>query len=191
MIDELKTTIRKHIKQVRFKTPSSELFKASAKISDRLLKLEHYQQAKNVALYFSVQGEINLEVIWHHALSHGKLCYFPVLHDDLRLSFLPATPINSFKKNRFGIPEPDLNLNKAIPIEELDLIVMPLIAFDKHCTRLGTGAGCYDRTLENRQYKQLFGVAFDFQQVEYLEPEPWDIPLNAVITPKAIYWRGL
>ena len=66
---------------------------------------------------------------------------------------------------------------------------MPLVAFDADCTRIGMGAGYYDRTLENKKRCFLIGVAHQFQYVDYIEPQPWDVPLDAVITNKNIYWR--
>jgi len=66
---------------------------------------------------------------------------------------------------------------------------MPMVGFDVHCMRLGMGSGCYDRTLENKKDITLLGVAYQFQRLDYLTPQPWDVPLNAVITEKAIYWR--
>lgn len=190
MPDKFKIAMRNTIKQVRSKVSVSYRALASNQICTRIKALEQYRRAKNIALYFAINNEIELSSIWNSAPLHGKFCYFPALNKDLTLSFLPATPATPFKNNKYGIPEPDVSFDTAIPVEELDLIIMPLVAFDMRCTRLGMGAGYYDRTLENKELKALFGVAFQFQLVDFIDPQPWDIPLDAVITQKAIYWRN-
>ncbi len=190
MSDQFKIAMRNTIKQVRSKISPSYRTTSSNQICNRIRALEQFRRAKNIALYFAINGEIELDSLWNSAPLQGKFCYFPALNDNLTLSFLPATPVTPFKNNRYGIPEPDVSFDSAIDIEELDLIIVPLIAFDMRCTRLGMGAGYYDRTLEKKKPKHLFGVAFQFQQVDFIDPQPWDIPLDAVITQKAIYWRN-
>lgn len=68
---------------------------------------------------------------------------------------------------------------------------MPLVAFDVRCTRLGMGAGYYDRTFQDKTHGSLFGVAYQFQRADFIQPHPWDIHLDAVITQRAIYWKTL
>lgn len=189
MPDQFKVALRDSIKQVRSKINKHYRSTSSNQICARIRSLESYKKAKTIALYFAVNGEIDLNSIWSSAPLHGKFCYFPVLNEDSTLSFLPATPKTHFENNRYGIPEPVVSRKQAIPIEELDLIIMPLVAFDVRCTRLGMGAGYYDRTLANNRNSTLFGVAYQFQRVDYLQPQPWDVPMDAVITQKAIYWR--
>jgi 5-formyltetrahydrofolate cyclo-ligase len=192
MADQVKKAIRDTMKQIRAKISASYRIVASQQICTRIRSLEQYRQAKRIALYSAINGEIDLSDIWNTAPFQGKFCYFPVIkEEDLTLAFLPATPVTSFKKNRYGILEPDLSQESALPVEELDLILMPLVAFDVRCTRLGMGSGYYDRTFQGKKNCTLFGVAYQFQRVDYIEPHPWDIPLNAVITQRAIYWNNL
>jgi 5-formyltetrahydrofolate cyclo-ligase len=190
MADQVKQAMRDTMKQIRSKISYSYRKIASQQICTRIRSLEHYRYAKRIALYFAINGEIDLSDIWNTAPLQGKFCYFPTINKDSTLSFLPATPATSFKKNRYGIPEPEVSLDAAIPVEELDLILMPLVAFDVRCTRLGMGAGYYDRTFQGKTHCTLFGVAYQFQRVEFITPQPWDIPLNAVITQRAVYWRN-
>lgn len=184
----LKNILRKSYKQVRANLPLSYQQEASAKVCKRINTLHEFRYAKTLALYHAVNGEIDLCRLWKSAASQGKSCYFPVLNEDFSLSFLPATPTTAFKNNAYGIPEPDVSRELAIAPRELDLIFMPLVAFDQMGTRLGMGAGYYDRTLAKENHPLLIGVAYDFQQCNYLEPQPWDVPLTAVVTPKQIQW---
>ncbi len=192
MSDPVKTALRVTMKQIRTKMSASYRASASKQICTRIGSLEQYRQAKRIALYFANNGEVDLDSIWKSAPLQGKFCYFPVINEKyLTLSFLPATPATPFKKNRFGIPEPDVSHDLAISVEELDLILMPLVAFDVRCTRLGMGAGYYDRTFQDKTHGCLFGVAYQFQRADFIQPHPWDIPLDAVITQRAIYWKTL
>lgn len=179
------------MKQKRIKTSASIRAESSNHISQRIIALEHYKQAKQIALYQAIQGEVNLNTVWHNACKEQKTCYFPVLNENKTLSFLPATPSTPFIKNQFHIPEPDVSKQLAITVEQLDLILMPLVAFDFNCTRLGMGEGYYDRTLENKSHPILIGIGYQFQCVDSIEPEPWDITMDAVITQRAIYWHAL
>lgn len=191
MADQVKKALRDTMKQIRSKISVSSRSTASQQICTRIRSLEQYRYAKRIALYFAINGEVDLTGIWNTAPLQGKFCYFPAINEEnLTLFFLPATPVTPFKKNRYGIPEPDVSHDLAIPAEELDLILMPLVAFDVRCTRLGMGAGYYDRTFKDKTNCTLFGVAYQFQRVDYIQPHPWDIPLDAVITQRAIYWRN-
>ncbi|MGC1183434.1 5-formyltetrahydrofolate cyclo-ligase [Legionella sp.] len=191
MVDQVKKALRDTMKQIRSKISLSYRLTASNQICTRIRSLEQYRHAKRIALYFAINGEIDLTSIWNSAPLHGKFCYFPAINEEhLTLSFLPATPATSFKKNRYGIPEPDVSHDLALPAEELDLILMPLVAFDVRCTRLGMGAGYYDRTFKDKTNCTLLGVGYQFQRVDYIQPYPWDIPLTAVITQRAIYWHN-
>ncbi len=191
MVDSVKKTLRDKMKQIRSKISVSYCVTASSQVCTRIRSLEQYRDAKEIALYSAINGEIDLDSLWKNASLQGKHCYFPVINKDrLTLSFLPATPDTPFKKNRFGIAEPDISLDLATPIEKLDLVLIPLVAFDVRCTRLGMGAGYYDRTFKDKKTGPLFGVAYQFQRVDYLDPQPWDVQLNAVITQRVIYWHS-
>jgi 5-formyltetrahydrofolate cyclo-ligase len=191
MADRFRLALRNSFRQIRATLSPDYQETASRQVCKRITHLHQYRYAKRIALYKAVEGEINLNSLWRSAPLQGKYCYFPALNKDKTLSFLPATPASAFTTNRYGIPEPDVDRNEILAPEELDLIFMPLVAFDSECTRLGMGAGYYDRTLalaKEEKRPLLIGVAYEFQRQFYIEPRSWDIPLTAVITPRAIYW---
>jgi 5-formyltetrahydrofolate cyclo-ligase len=189
MPNQFTHALRNSIKQVRSKISEAYQKTSSHQICHHVSMLDQYKKAKHLALYSAINREIDLNNLWNSAPLQEKLCYFPVLNKDYTLSFLPATPHTPFQINQFGILEPEVSLDKAIPIEELDIIILPLVAFDFRCTRLGMGAGYYDRTLKNKIKASLFGVGYQFQRVDFINPQPWDVPMDAVITQKAIYRR--
>jgi 5-formyltetrahydrofolate cyclo-ligase len=189
MVDSLKIAMKNTMKQVRLNMDPGYRLKSSQQICTRINALEPYKQAKSIALYQAVNGEVDLHEIWLKSDQMGKVCYFPVLKEDGTLLFLPATPSTPLKKNQFGISEPDVNPELAIDPDELDIVFMPLVAFDIRCRRIGMGAGYYDRTLEHKKKCALFGVAYQFQKVDHIEAQPWDVPMDAVVTQRAVYWR--
>ncbi len=93
--------------------------------------------------------------------------------------------------NRYGIAEPLTPLSSFWRVSQLDIVLFPLVAFDSSGGRLGMGGGFYDRTfahlLNSRKRPGFVGVAYEEQQVASLPIEPWDIPLDAVVTPEKIY----
>lgn len=188
MTTRLKQAIRQSCRRIREKLPLSYQQQASAQICSRIRQLEQYRYAKHIALYRACNGEVDLNELWQAASPQGKYCYFPRLNANKQLSFLPVTPTTAFINNRFAIPEPDIDESYAVAPNNLDIIFMPLVAFDEHGTRLGMGGGYYDRTLAHQHHALLVGVAYDFQRQSYLVPEEWDIPLTCIITPKKTYW---
>src|SRR5687767_13746260 len=88
------------------------------------------------------------------------------------------------RRNRFGIPEPT---GRRCAPQQLDLVLLPLVAFDRRGARLGMGGGFYDRTfaflrVAGRRKPRLVGLAHHFQEVAQLPREPWDVPLAAIVT---------
>jgi len=123
--------------------------------------------------------------------------YLPVLRRHLpgRLWFVRHCLGMPLRPNRFGIPEPASRNRHILPVHGLDLMLVPLLGFDQHCHRIGMGAGFYDRSLaflRSRRFwrrPQLVGLAHECQRVAAIEPEPWDVALDAVITEAAVYRR--
>ncbi len=188
MADRFKQTLRLTCQQIR-KNLSLEYQKSvSDQICMQVRKLDQYRYAKRIALYKAANGEVDLSSLWRSAPTQGKYCFFPALNEDKTLSFLPATPASFFQKNRYDIEEPVVDRELAVSPEHLDLIFVPLVAVDPQGTRLGMGAGYYDRSFADRRLPLLIGVAYEFQRLTFIEAHPWDISLNVVITEQGIYW---
>lgn len=188
MPDRLNQILRLTCRQVRQNLSSAYKKKASEQVCANIRKLDQYRYARQIALYQAVNGEIDLGNLWRSAPMQGKYCYFPALNEDHTLSFLPATPTSSFHKNRYGIDEPVVPQEQALAPEQLDLIFVPLVAVDQYGTRLGMGAGYYDRTFAHCRLPLLVGVAYEFQRLSFIQAQAWDISLNVVITERDIYW---
>jgi 5-formyltetrahydrofolate cyclo-ligase len=188
MSNSLNHTIRRTCLDIRQNLSLDFQHSMSHKICTRIRGLAQYRHAKRIALYHAIKGEVDLSAIWRAAPLHGKYCYFPTICANQTLAFLPATPSSCFRTNDFGILEPESEAHHAILPDSIDLILTPLVAFDKYGTRIGMGKGYYDRTLAHHRPRLLIGVAYEFQQQPYIEPQPWDVRLDAVVTEHSIYW---
>lgn len=117
----------------------------------------------------------------------GKKCYLPVLSSSTEklLQFAEYTPNTQLAPNRYDILEPQAA--KTIAPEQLDLVIMPLVAFDDWGNRLGMGGGYYDKTFaflreEKNKMPVLIGLAYAMQEVSTLPADEWDVPLRGILT---------
>lgn len=108
------------------------------------------------------------------------------------LRFAEINKDTRWKQNRYQITEPDTHWGNTHHARQLDIILMPLVAFDRQGNRMGMGGGFYDRTLSFRQARQawikpkLIGVAHSCQEHPGLKRQPWDVSLDGVITENEI-----
>ncbi len=163
---------------------------------ERLVANGHlFRNSRHIACYIANDNELDLEPLIERIWLANKVCYLPVLdsiHKN-RLWFAPYHPESEMCLNRFGIPEPRCKKSELVRAQSLDLILTPLVAFDKAGNRLGMGGGFYDRSLAfllRRRYwhkPRLCGVGYDFQRVNRLPCQAWDVPLRAIVTDGAVY----
>lgn len=182
-----KSEIRKNILPLRKELSEPLLTLASTAITDAILELDDYKNAKKIALYMAINNEVNLEKLWNHACYNHKACYFPKVTAE-HMHFLPGDNIDQFIANKWGILEPSSNLQDAININDLDIIILPLVAFDCTGNRVGMGKGYYDKTLKSSKHPTLVGVAYEFQKITKINAETWDIKLDIIATENAIYY---
>lgn len=173
---------------------SAERQNRSRKLIRKLTSLREFRSARRIACYLPNDGEIDPTLLIERMEKHGKRCFLPIL-DTLRprrLWFAPYTPGDPLIDNRFGIPEPSCPARQRVAAWCLDLLLMPLVAFDDSGNRLGMGGGYYDRTLAFLNHRKhwrrprLIGMAYEFQHVDTLPRRSWDVPLNGVVSDERI-----
>lgn len=183
--------IRSHIRHLRQSLSAEQQQTAAEQVAEHALNFVPIQQAQSVAIFLSVDGELNTRPLIAKLWQQKKQVYLPVLHPFSRgqLLFLRYQPDTPLQTNRLRIPEPALNILNLRPLSELDVVLMPLVAFDHHGQRLGMGGGFYDRTLQNWRQQRFtpIGLAHDCQQVDALPVAEWDVPLSALITPSKLW----
>lgn len=189
---DLRQHIRKEIRQKRRALTAHQQAHFADQAAARMLGFAPVVEAKSVAVFLSFDGELDTRPLIEGLWRAGKQVYLPVLHpfSPGNLLFLRYLPDSLLATNRLKILEPALDVRHVLPLDRLDVLITPLVAFDRTGQRLGMGGGFYDRTLQNwRAHGFLpIGYAHDCQQVESLPVQEWDIPLPVVVTPTKI-WR--
>ena len=186
----MKDALRKKLRDQRGRLSAGLLYQKSAKIIQQVKQSEVFINASRVGIYLAVNGEADPSELTETASLEpiNKQYYLPVLSDKKNqgLEYVEVTKNSVFKNNKFSIPEPIHNEESLIKIDILDLVIVPLVGFDRKGNRLGMGGGYYDRCFSFKKNKQgkpiLMGFAYDFQEVEPLNAEDWDVPLDAIAT---------
>ena len=167
---------------------AAERISAAEGVARSLERLPEFMVDANVAGYWAVRGEVPLNLAVASLHSRGQLYFLPVLdeHAPRTLHFIEYRTGAALTPNRHGIPEPQSGAKLDAP--QLDIVLLPLLAFDTRGNRLGTGGGFYDATfafLRDRitpRKPLLVGIGYAFQQVESLPAEHWDVPLDYIAT---------
>lgn len=150
-------------------------------IKDKLLKTKLFKKAKIVMFYIAFKGEVDTENMIKEAKKSGKILAVPVCKED-RMTLRPCMLDNNakFKRGPYGVCEPVLE--KTIKPEDLGLVIVPGLAFDKKGNRLGRGKGCYDRFLRKiPKDTPSIGLAFKFQILPSVPTEAHDVSVKKVI----------
>ncbi|PHM64836.1 5-formyltetrahydrofolate cyclo-ligase [Xenorhabdus stockiae] len=188
----LRKSIRQDIRQLRKNLSPEQQLRFALQAAERVMEHPKILQAKKIALYLSFDGELDTRPLIQQLWQQNKQVYLPVLHPFSRnhLLFLRYQPDTPLIRNQFRIEEPPLDIRQVLPVSELDIMFIPLVAFDRSGQRLGMGGGFYDRTLARWQQQNFYpiGLAHNFQLVDSLPSASWDIPLPEIITPEKT-WR--
>lgn len=190
-----KSAVRSTILAKRRSLTYDEIHHASQEACERLISTSLWQESEHIAFYIAHDGEIDPTPLLDLAISQNKMCYLPALAtNDLKHLVMVRYELEDILiKNRYGIPEPLQHEHKIIAPENLELVLVPLVAFDTTGTRLGMGVGYYDRTFgflnepNQTRHPQLVGFAYDFQQQDHLERDAWDVRLDWIVTDEEIY----
>jgi 5-formyltetrahydrofolate cyclo-ligase len=136
-------------------------------------------------IYVSLLEEVDTIYIIRKALKLGKRVIIPYIQQDNdELEVSEITALESLEKGPYGILQPPWDRIKPVPLQTIELIVVPAIAFDKKNMRLGRGKGYYDRFLSKKAINnaETIGLAFDFQILESLPYDYHDKPVDQVLT---------
>ena len=153
------------------------------------ISFDDYQK---ISTYFSVNNEADTSELNNYLWSINKDVFLPKIKQDT-LVFSGYNKDQKLSLNNYGIPEPDHIDENLIEAAQCDLMFIPLVAFDSKCNRIGMGGGYYDKTLafkkggEFKNKTLLVGLAYEFQKIDSIEKNAWDIPMDAIITEDKTY----
>jgi 5-formyltetrahydrofolate cyclo-ligase len=175
--------LRQQLRTQRRQLSADQRELAAGQLAKQFQAKNLFADVKHLAVYCAQDGEIDPSEIVRTAREKNILCYLPIL-EDKKLIFAAYHKDDPCTLNRYGISEPVQKENVITP-EQLDAVLVPLVAFDQKGNRLGMGQGYYDRTfafMNDAIKPKLIGLAYAFQEVEKIIAEEWDVPLHIVVT---------
>lgn len=173
---ELRKALRERIAQL---TPSDAAEK-SARICEAIARHPVWQQARTVGLFAAQASEPHVELLWK-SVAGQKICYPRV--NGTELDFILVSDPSTLEKSRWQLREPIHDEARIVAPENIDLLLVPGLAFSKAGGRLGRGGGFYDRLLARREFRaHKIGVCFDVQLTDALPIEAHDREVDEVIT---------
>ena len=159
----------------------------SAAICRRLRALPELGRAQVLLSYMAAWDEADLSLLHEALLAEGKTLAFPVTGPEGRMeAWTPSGP-GAMKKGRFGLLEPDRTRARQILPGQMDIVLVPCVAFDSACMRLGHGAGYYDRYLPGCSGALLIGLAFEEQRLPRVTAMAHDRAMDLIVTDGGIY----
>jgi 5-formyltetrahydrofolate cyclo-ligase len=175
-----KRPIREQLLAARRHCSAETCLSLSLLIQARFLGGDAYRQAGCISLYSPFLNEVQTELVARHCLTDGKRLAYPRVAGEA-LQFVEVSGPDELVAGDFGIPAPAGE--RVLTLDDLDLVVMPGVAFDAAGYRLGYGRGYYDRTLSGCPAKlERIGFAYEFQLVECLPAADHDCRLTQLVT---------
>lgn len=188
-ISKRKSELRGRLLETRTALHPHQRRRADRQICSHLLRLLAERDLVDLAGFVAFRGEPDLMPAFEALAEAGRRIWLPVV-DGKQMHFHRWQPGAALKPNRFGIPEP--RDAPECDAQRLELVLTPLVAYAPDGTRLGMGAGFYDRSFAFTRQRPsagpwMVGVAYALQQVDSLPSQPWDVPLDAVLTERGLW----
>ena len=172
----MKVEARKAALSKRRSLPSDVRRENSIKICNELVGTEYYKKANNILCYASYNSEVDTKYIIERIFDDKKNLYLP--RCEVEHKKLIICPVTELRKGAYGIIEP---MGKGVDIGSIDMVVVPMVAFNRNKNRIGYGAGYYDRLLGCADVYKI-GIAFSIQETQFSGFEDTDVPLDMIIT---------
>jgi len=170
----------------------AERIAAASGLAATLEQLPEFLVDVRVAGYWAVGGELPLHAALAGLQARGQQYHLPVLRAGRRLAFAPWRRGIDLQANRYGIPEPVCAPADLVAPAALELVLVPLLAFDRRGHRLGTGGGFYDRTFAflrgaaRPAQPVLVGIGYSFQETAAIAAQDWDVPMDFIATEREL-----
>jgi 5-formyltetrahydrofolate cyclo-ligase len=159
-------------------------------IRQKLLALPEFAKAGTVLFYASFRSEVDTMQLLNHSLLNGKNTVLPKVDtSNSTLLLYTVRSLDELASGHFGVPEPRGDRERLVGPGDVDLIIVPGVAFDEFCNRLGYGKGYYDKLLSQKNCPAV-ALAYEEQLVQHLPSEAHDIKMDKIITDKRIIQQG-
>ena len=180
-----KENLRRYILRLRNRQSIGEVQQKSEDIGDQVLLLNEYVRARGIACYVSKDTEVDTRVLIRTSLDRGKRVLIPVVKKgEVELFFSEIKDLGKeLAPGTFGILEPKPEFVRQVELDEIDLMFVPGIAWDKEGYRLGWGRGYFDRVIQKLpSHVRTAGLAFNLQLINRVPRDQFDVPVDVVIT---------
>lgn len=173
-----KQELRKAIRAQKRAMTEAQIVEKSNRLGELFLASDAYKNAKTIYGYLPYNQEVRTVAMLEQALRDGKRVAVPKCYGD-EMRFIFMDDLSKVEKGYANIPEPIAD--EPIADDETALVLMPGLAFDPQGHRIGYGGGFYDKFLAKEPNHPTLALCYDFQMVEYLETEEFDIPVDTVL----------
>ncbi|MFC1490146.1 5-formyltetrahydrofolate cyclo-ligase [Candidatus Latescibacterota bacterium] len=180
-----KNIIRSRIKKMRSEISIGTFRNHSHSIINTCIGLEEWQYAKTVHIYVSgINNEVETLGLIYMMFDSGKIVVVPKCNIELRKTVnIRISSFDELSLSEYGIMEPEYKSENEIQPENIDIVLVPLLAFDRNGGRVGFGGGYYDELLSKCNCVKV-GLAYSFQEIDEVPVEPHDVPLDIIVTEK-------
>ncbi len=173
-----KAALRRQIREKKRAMTETEIAAKSARLGELFAASQPYKDAETIYFYLPYNQEVRTIPMLQRALQEGKKVAVPKVYGDT-MKFIYLENLNEIAKGYAGIPEP-IN-DEPVAEDKKALVLMPGLAFDREGHRIGYGGGFYDRFLAEEPDHPTLALCYDFQMLEKLETEEFDIPVDCVL----------
>lgn len=177
-----KKLLREKIRQEKRRLSQQELGEMSLAIVERVWADERVGTARTIMLYSPLADEVDVSPLLRRLYSEGRRVLLPKVVSDTEMTLHEYHGMESLRKGSFGIMEPVTPAIDSMEMPQIDVAIIPGMAFDGNGNRLGRGKGYYDRFLSRACVKYKIGVCFPFQKVESVPCEANDIRMDKVVS---------
>jgi 5-formyltetrahydrofolate cyclo-ligase len=181
-----KAQLREELRRQRRALSPQEQSAAASSVATLITQIPRWPTARRIALYLASDGEVDTTPLSAACRAAGKQLFLPVIGEQNLMTFAEWTAGCELVANRYGIPEPTRAAQRC-ETSALDIIAMPLVAWDRTGGRLGMGGGFYDRALAGISGPLLVGVAHSVQELRQVPRDEWDVPLDFVVTNEVLH----
>ncbi|MBQ9062568.1 MAG: 5-formyltetrahydrofolate cyclo-ligase [Eubacterium sp.] len=188
MITMTKEQFRKTVKERRGQAAPMDLARDSEIIFRKIREMNAYLIASSIYCYVDFNNEVQTRSFLAQAIAEGKQVAVPRIEKDA-MHFYYIDSLRQIVTNKNGLPEPKQNTERANSANAL--VIVPGLAFDPSCARIGYGKGYYDRFLREERTHMTVAVAYDFQVFEEVPQEEGDVRLQWLITESRRFRRDV
>ncbi|HET9033105.1 MAG TPA: 5-formyltetrahydrofolate cyclo-ligase [Dokdonella sp.] len=187
-LDDQRKTLRAELRARRTALVASDRIAAANGVAGQLEQLADFLVDRRIAGYWAIDGELPLHIVVTNLTRRGQQYCLPRITGPRQLSFVEWHSGMELESNRYGIPEPVCTEDDLLAASDIDIVLLPLLGFDRRGHRIGYGGGYYDATFsflrerEQASRPLLIGIGYAAQQVDAIEAAAWDVNLDFVVT---------